>query len=93
MTLKIKTLEEALKRIQILEEENKKLREELEFYQSRKLSGRKKHNEKWQSLYNEFVTCYEGGMSLSEIAKKNELSVRTIYRYKAYYDEVAQKKN
>ena len=34
------TLEEALKRIEELEKENAKLREELEYYRNRKLSGR-----------------------------------------------------
>ena len=34
------TLEETLKRIEELEEENAELREELEYYRNRKLSGR-----------------------------------------------------
>ena len=34
------TLEEALKRIEDLEKENAELREELEYYRNRKLSGR-----------------------------------------------------
>ena len=34
------TLEEALKRIEELEKENAELREELEYYRNRKLSGR-----------------------------------------------------
>ena len=37
------TLEEALKRIEELEKENAELREELEYYRNRKLSGRQKH--------------------------------------------------
>ena len=41
------TLEEALKRIEELEKENAELREELEYYRNRKLSGRQKHNAKW----------------------------------------------
>ena len=36
------TLEEALKRIDELEKENAELREELEYYRNRKLSGRHK---------------------------------------------------
>lgn len=28
------------------------------------------------------------GMSLIEIAKRNDVSERTIYRYKAYYDQM-----
>lgn len=41
----IKTLEEALERIKELEEENKKLLSELEYYRNRNYGGRKKHNE------------------------------------------------
>ena len=40
------TPEEALKRIEELEKENAELREELECYRNRKLSGRQKHNAK-----------------------------------------------
>ena len=45
------TLEEALKRIEELEKENAELREELEYYRNRKLSGRQKHNAKWMEEY------------------------------------------
>ena len=38
------TLEEALKRIEELEKENAELREELEYYRNRKLSGRQKND-------------------------------------------------
>ena len=55
------TLEEALKRIEELEKENAELREELEYYRNRKLSGRQ------------------------------NVSERTIYRYKAYYDKMKKK--
>ena len=53
------TLEEALKRIEELEKENAELREELEYYRNRKLSGRQKHNAKWMAIYNDFVVGYE----------------------------------
>ena len=43
------TLEEALKRIEELEKENAELREKLEYYRNRKLSGRQKHNAKWMA--------------------------------------------
>ena len=71
------TFEEALKRI-----------EELEYYRNRKLSGRQKHNAKWMAIYNDFVIGYESGMTMVEIAKRNNVSERTIYRYKAYYDKM-----
>ncbi len=82
------TLEEAIKRVKELEKENAALREELEYYKNRKMSGRQKHNAKWMAIYNDFVSNYENGMSLVEIAKRNNVSERTIYRYKAYYDKM-----
>ena len=81
---KIETLEMALERIKELEAENQKLNEELEYYRNRKVSGRQKHNDKWQSIYNDFVVGYESGMTMVEIAKRNNVSERTIYRYKEY---------
>lgn len=85
---KVITLEKALKRIEELENENAKLREELEYYKNRKLSGRRKHNAKWMAIYNDFVAGYESGMTMIEIARRNNVSERTIYRYKAYYDKM-----
>ena len=85
---KVITLEKALKRIEELESENAKLREELEYYKNRKLSGRQKHNAKWMAIYNDFVAGYESGMTMIEIARRNNVSERTIYRYKAYYDKM-----
>ena len=87
---KIETLEAALKRIAELEKENEKLREELEYYKNRKMSGRQKHNAKWMAIYNDFVVCYENGMTMVEIARRNNVSERTIYRYKAYYDKITK---
>ena len=88
----IETLEVALKRIAELERENEKLREELEYYKNRKMSGRQKHNAKWMAIYNDFVAGYESGMTMIEIAKRNNVSERTIYRYKAYYDKMRNTK-
>ena len=31
---------------------------------------------------------YESGMTMVEIAKRNNVSERTIYRYKAYYEKM-----
>ena len=87
----IETLEAALKRIAELDRENEKLREEVEYYKNRKLSGRQKHNAKWMAIYNDFVAGYESGMTMVEIARRNNVSERTIYRYKAYYDELKDK--
>ena len=83
---KVITLEDALKRIEELENENAELREELEYYKNRKLSGRQKHNAKWMAIYNDFVAGYESGMTMVEIE-------RTIYRYKAYYDKMKEAKD
>ena len=58
---------------------------------NRKLSGRQKHNAKWMAIYNDFVVGYESGMTMVEIAKRNNVSERTIYRYKAYYDKLREK--
>ncbi len=82
------TLEEALVRIKELEEENKQLLSELEHYRNRNYGGRKKHNEAWMASYNDFVVKYESGMSIMEIVEVSEISRRTAYRYKAYYDEM-----
>ena len=82
----IKSLEEALKYIAELEAENQALREELDHYSSRNRAGRKKHDETWQASYNDFVVKYESGMSIMEIVNQGEISRRTAYRYKAYYD-------
>ena len=89
---KVITLAEALKRIEELENENAELREELEYYKNRKLSGRQKHNAKWMAIYNNFVDCYENGMTMIEIARRNNVSERTIYRYKAYYEKMREEK-
>lgn len=86
------TLSEAMERITELETENNKLREELDYYKNRKTSGRQKHNEKWMAVYNDFVEGYENGMTMVEIAKRNGVSERTIYRYKEYYDKISDKK-
>ena len=84
----ITTLEEALKRIDELESENRTLREELERYKNITPAGRRKHDETWMASYNDFVVKYEAGMSIMEIVNMGEISRRTAYRYKAYYDEV-----
>lgn len=84
------TLKDTLRRIAELENENAALREELEYYKNRKMSGRQKHNAKWMAIYNDFVVCYEGGMTMVEIAKRNNISERSIYRYKAYYDKLRE---
>ena len=72
----------------VFQEVNEKLREELEYYKNRKMSGRQKHNAKWMAIYNDFVAGYESGMTMIEIARRNNVSERTIYRYKAYYDKM-----
>ena len=85
---KTMALEDALQRIAELEIENSRLKEEVEYYKNKKTSGRQKHNAKWMSIYNDFVACHEQGMTMVEIAKRNGISERSIYRYKAYYDEM-----
>ncbi len=89
---KVMTIEDAVKRIEELEKENADLKEELAYYKKRKASGRQKHNAKWMAIYNDFVVCHENGMALIEIAKRNGISERSVYRYKEYYDEINKKK-
>lgn len=89
--MKIKTYDEAILRIKELEEENKQLKVEIEELKNRKMSGRKKHNDKWMASYNDFAVLYEKGMTIVENAKINNISVRTAYRYKAYYDALKNK--
>ena len=67
---KIETLEMALERIKELEAENQKLNEELEYYRNRKVSGRQKHNDKWQSVYNDFVVYMNRECQLLKLQKK-----------------------
>ena len=89
----ITTLEEALKRIAELEDENAKLKAELESYRGRKFAGRQKHDAIWRESYNDFVIKFEGGMTIMEIVAEGRISRRTAYRYKAYYDELCKLKN
>ena len=89
---KYNNLEDAIKRIENLEKENEALKNELEYYKNRKISGRQKHNEKWMSIYNDFVSCYESGMTVIEIAKSKNLSERTVYRYKSFYEQTKKEK-
>lgn len=87
----MKTLEEALKYIAKLEMENEELREELKYYKSKSPAGRKKHGEAWTASYNDFVMKYESGMTIMEIVNQGEISRRTAYRYKTYYDEIKKR--
>lgn len=81
------TLEQALVRIRKLEEENRQLKEKLEKYEKRNRGGRHPHDEKWQQSYRKFVDLYTKGMSVVDIVNQGEISRRTAYRYKAYYDK------
>lgn len=83
--MKIKTLEDALKRIKELEMEVADLKAENEQLRSRKPAGRKKHDDKWMSHYNDFIAKYESGMTIMEIVSEGNVSRRTAYRYLEYY--------
>ncbi len=67
------------------EKENTKLKDELEFYKSKKFAGRQKHDEHWMKSYNDFVIQYENGLTIMEIVDQGAISRRTAYSYKAYY--------
>lgn len=90
--MKKMTLDDALKRIKELEDENARLKEELEYYKNRKTGGRKKHDEQWMQGYNDFVVQYESGKTIMEIVDSGLCSRRTAYRYKTYYDEINKSK-
>ena len=38
------------------------------------------HLRQWMAVYNDFVEGYESSMTMVEIAKRNDVSERTIYR-------------
>ena len=84
----VSTLKEAKMRINELEKENEELKAEIERLKARNLGGRKKHNEAWMASYQEFAIKYEAGMTIMEIVKEGQISRRTAYRYKAYFDEM-----
>ncbi len=86
-SMNVDTLEDALRRIKELELENGRLRAELEVYKNRNIGGRKKHNDAWMVSYNDFVLKLESGMTIMEIVQMGDISRRTAYRYKAYYEE------
>ncbi len=86
----ITTLEEALKRIEELEKENEELKTEIEVLKARNFGGRKKHNEAWMASYQNFAVKYESGKTIMEIVNEGEISRRTAYRYKSYYDKLKE---
>ena len=75
-------------RIDELEKENEELKAEIERLKARNLGGRKRHNAAWMASYQEFAIKYEAGMTIMEIVKEGQISRRTAYRYRAYYDEM-----
>ena len=87
----VTTIEQALEKIAELESENQTLSEEIERYKNIIPAGRRKHDEIWMASYNDFVVKYEAGMSIMELVSTGEISRRTAYRYKAYYDEINNK--
>ena len=84
----IDTLEEALQRIEELEQELKGLRIENAELRARAQAGRKKHDMTWMRSYNNFVMDYESGKTIVEIVNKGDISRRTAYRYLSYYKQM-----
>ena len=89
----METLEEALQCIKTLRIENERLRAELDMYKNRNTGGRKKHDKAWMESYQNFADKYEQGMTIMEIVDQGEISRRTAYRYKAYYEELNKRKS
>ena len=83
--MRIKTLEDAKKRIKELEEEVAALKAENEELRSRSIAGRRKHDEKWTASFNDFLVKYESGKTIMEIVSEGDISRRTAYRYLEYY--------
>lgn len=54
----------------------------------REAINKKKHDEKWMASFWDWAVLYESGMTIMEIVEKSEISRRTCYRYKAYYEEL-----
>ncbi|MFR1256179.1 MAG: helix-turn-helix domain-containing protein [Eubacterium sp.] len=38
-------------------------------------------------MKNDFIAKYQNGMTIMEIVEQGDISRRTVYRYKAYYEE------
>ena len=89
--MEIYTLEEALKKIEELENEIAALKAENEQLRSRNVGGRKKHDEAWLASYQGFIAKYENGQTLMEIVSEGEISRRTAYRYLEYYKKLQKK--
>ncbi len=81
-------LEQALLRVKQLEEENTMLKERVAELEERSVAGRKKHDKKWRESYDEWVKLYESGKTIMEIVESSDISRRTCYRYKSYYDSL-----
>ena len=86
--MNIKTIDEALERIEELEKEVAELKEENDRLRNRNIGGRKKHDEAWMASYNEVAVKYEDGMTIMQIVNEGKISRRTAYRYLAYYREL-----
>lgn len=84
------TLQEAEIRIKELESEVSQLKEELAKYEGKKLAGRQAHDSKWQESFDFWVQLHENGKTQIEISNEMEISRRTYYRYKAYYESLKQ---
>ena len=87
----IQTLEEALKKINELEQKNKQLEAELEKYKNRAYAGRKKHDSAWMQSYNAFVVQYEKGKTIMEIVEQFFFQAEDGIRDKAYYEKLKEK--
>lgn len=93
MDYTIQTLDDALRRISELESICEEQRSRIEELENRKIAGRKIHDSGWQANYDIFVPLYESGESIPTIVEKTGISRRTVYRYKAYYDNLVKKKS
>ena len=79
--------------MKLLHLENKKINKMLKELETHKLIYRRHQGlGKLNKIYvYDFVVGYESSMTMVEIAKRNNVSERTIYRYKAYYNKMKKK--
>ena len=80
-----------------LKTENRQLRArvlELEYklsqLEGKDYAGRRNHDSTWNAKFNVFVELYYAGNGKNYIMEKDNISLRTYYRYKAYLDKLIE---
>lgn len=86
-----KTMEESsefyLKQIEELQEENRKLRSQIEPVHNARGAGRKKNDAAWIKKYVEFCSLVKDGKTMVDIMGKMQISRSTYFRFLKSYKE------